>query len=104
MEKCYGNDKMVTLPLSEYDELREFKREMEKNSILYRSHPNSGLWYNDVFITKDEAIKKMGDRNELLISEYKKLNLEMMDIKEETTEKFLKMSLYKFWKFRRSYR
>ena len=97
----------VTLTLSDYHSLKEFKEEMEKNNVarLY-----GGSWANSYhFIYKEQAFKEAEEVNENLRKENEYLrqtNHQLMyppqpQEKEITLSDVKKMSIWEFLKWKR---
>lgn len=94
------NESMVTLTLKEYNELRDFRSEMMKNNIMIFSEFQN-FNSSKIYVGESESIRRVKVDYDKLLTELDKLSLELRVIKSETKENFLKMSLYKFWGWKR---
>lgn len=102
----------VLLSLSDYNELREFKENMEKYNVYKLSQPYSNpfsclnyqLHIPLKYITTDEAIIELLERNNQLSEMHDKLAIECDKLKRETIskEKISKMSIWEFIKWRKN--
>jgi len=97
----------VTLTLSDYHRLKEFKEEMEKNNVarLY-----GGSWANSYqYISMEQAFKEVEQTNETLKKENENLRRENHKLmyppqpqeKEITLSDVKKMSIWEFLKWKR---
>jgi len=110
----------VVLSLKDYNELREFKEKINHNYVIEVKLSNCSCYRVREFITKDEAIKTLGDINKQLAEEHKTYdavyrelkNTEYRVKKQEEQLEFLKdavdekyrvkkMSIWEFIKWRK---
>ena len=84
----------VILSIEEYNELRDFKKEIENGKTLILS---TGFYGTKLFFyTKDEAIKLLIDASKDLEEENESLR------KEKPTSQVKRMSIWQFLKWRKS--
>lgn len=100
----------VLLGLPEYNELREFKEQLEKNNscraLDYTNtvYNNNGYYPAVTFVTTDEAVKEIAAKNEGLIKHVEALNAEILKLKYPPKDKELTVNDVKkmsVWEFRR---
>ena len=98
----WDNDKedKVLVSLEKYKELREFEEQISSNNVYRIYYQGYNGEYNREFITINEAIKEIADVNERLNNEIR----ESRNIRDKIRNKFLKMSLWEFYKYRKLYK
>lgn len=93
----------ATLNLFEYNELRDFKKEIEKGNTYHTSNYYQGMGlyqYQNQFISTDEAVKKIAEENASLLKEIQVLK-DKDKPKGKTIEEVKKMSIWQFRKWRK---
>jgi len=102
----------VILSLFEYNTLRDFKENLEKNNtyhVLGYYDTWCGQTNTTTFVSTDEAVKMIAEKNETLSKKIADLTQEIYDLKhpkekEPTTTELKKYSfwkLYKWWRKKR---
>jgi len=82
---------MVHISLNEYDELRDFKRNIEAGNVQKVSYSTFGVEVK--YITIKEALKETAEINKAIIEEKYMLKHELYDVR--------KMSVFQFLKWRK---
>ncbi len=85
----------VLLDVEKYNELRDFKQNIEESKTL--TVINSLYSYSSTFISTDEAVSKIGEANKKLYNENRRLQQN-----EITVNNIKKMSYWEFRKWRKS--
>jgi hypothetical protein len=81
----------VLLKVEEFNELRDFKKEIKKGYTYVLKSKNSAIW--NVFVATDEAIKDLAEINDSLFKE-------ITQMKEHEYDNVKKMSIYQFLKLK----
>ena len=102
----------VLLSVKEYNELRDFKKEVEENLTkskfaVITNHYGFGLYSNSLttkYYTQDEVILDFENKNKKLKKEICELKskLEIKESVEETIDDLKNMSYWEFRKWRKS--
>jgi hypothetical protein len=112
-------EKKVTISLTDFDELRNFKEEIEANHTVkttfhwvenYDGHHVFGrIQPRTEFISTDDAVKAIGEQNDSLTQRVKELSDELWEYKNgqraetqngKTLSQVSNMSIWKFLKWR----
>ena len=79
-----NQENTVVLPLDKYNELREFKEQIEKGSTYISETQSRFSWKVRLgFLTKDETAKQMGGLIKVLNSDIVKLENELHEMKSK---------------------
>ncbi len=104
----------LLIDIEVYNQLRDFKREMELgNTLMVYPHSIQSNYeqYHPIisrYITRDEAVKEVVDENNKLNDEIEKLKSQIEKLKSQNKPKEIslsdvkKMSLWEFRKWRKS--
>lgn len=87
----------VLLSLEQYNELRDFKKEIEKGNVLKIYYSYSGYDHND-FINIGDALKEISEVNNGLLKEKMALEQKL----ENKNDEIKKMSYWQFRKWKKS--
>ena len=95
----------VLLSIKDYNELRDFKIEIERNHTLHSWEHTWGSGYT--WVTTDEAVKCIAQKNKEASKNVRKLQEKIWDLKhpetkKETLESVKKMSIWQFIKWKRN--
>lgn len=99
----------VILNLGEYNALRDFREEMEKEYTYYiQEYIYCGYTKTYHFVSTDDAVKLISEINDKLMVEIKKLEDEIVDLKNPkkdiTIDQVKQMSIVEFIKWKRKQR
>lgn len=88
---------LVTIPLQEYLDIKEFQEETLKGKVLcveYIMFNDLSISKSEYYYTENELIKALTEQKNQLILDLNKKHLELINIKEQPNNRFIRFA---FW-------